>query len=242
MVEHVSPVFAEGLHRLGLQLSEQQYAQLLLYRQELLDWNTRINLTAIIEPEEVLLRHFLDSLSLLLAYDSHEGQQARILDIGTGAGFPGLVLKIARPAWQVTLLEATGKKVAFLRHMIDTLHLSGVEALHARAEELAHNNSYRGRYDLVTARAVSSLSTLLEYAAPYCRVGGQLVFPKKGNLAEELVQGKQAASIVGVSFQKDIAVTLVGLEDERRLLVWKQIRQCPSNYPRSGAAVAKKPL
>src|SRR6266702_3016236 len=113
--------------------------QFLLYRQELLDWNTRINLTAITDPEEVLIKHFLDSLSLLLAYDK---PQARLLDIGSGAGFPGLPLKIVRPAWRVTLLDSTNKKVTFMRHVIAELQLEGIAALHGRAEELAHNRQY----------------------------------------------------------------------------------------------------
>src|SRR6266852_6534678 len=121
--------FLEGLHQLGLELTEQQLEQFLRYRQELLDWNRRINLTAITDPGEVLIKHFLDSLSLLLVYDR---PAVRLLDIGSGAGFPGLPLKLVRPQWRVTLLEATGKKVAYLRHMVETLQLEGVEAVHGR--------------------------------------------------------------------------------------------------------------
>lgn len=239
MLEKFPRVFVEGLEHLDLQLSDQQLEQLLRYREELLDWNTRMNLTAITDPEEVLVKHFLDSLSLLAVIDS---PQTHLLDIGSGAGFPGLVLKIARPQWRVTLLEATGKKVTFLQHVIDTLQLIGVEAIHGRAEELAHKSQYRGKYDLVTARAVSSISTLLEYAAPYCRVGGEMLFPKKGNLTEELAQGKRAAATLGTAFQRDVPITLPGLDDGRRLLVWKQVKPCPPLYPRSGAAMSKKPL
>ena len=231
--------FVAGLAQLKLQLSELQLEQLLRYRQELLDWNSRINLTAITDPEEVLTKHFLDSLSLLSAYDV---PRTRLLDIGSGAGFPGIVLKIARPEWHVTLLEATGKKVKFLQHGIDTLQLTNIEAVQGRAEELAHKPEYRSAFDLVTARAVSSLSTLLEYAAPYCRVNGKLIFPKKGDLQEELLQGKRAASLVGAVFIADVPITLAGLADGRRLLVWRQQKPCPALYPRSGAAMAKKPL
>src|SRR5207247_8751642 len=177
--------------------------------QELLAWNTRINLTAITNPEEVLTRHFLDSLSLLLVYDK---PQARLLDIGAGAGFPGLPLKIVRPHWQVVLLEATGKKVRFLQHMIEALQLKDVEAVHGRAEELAHKARYRASFDVVTARAVASLSTLLEYAAPFCRIGGQIILPKMGELVEELAQCKLAATQVGTGFKADITVSLHGLE------------------------------
>src|SRR5579875_690787 len=234
-----SALFKRGVEQLQLTLSERQYEQLMRYREELLDWNTRVNLTAITDAGEVLLKHFLDSLSLLQAFDRGT---ASLLDIGSGAGFPGLVLKIARPQWQVTLLEATGKKVLFLRHVIECLNLQGVVAIHGRAEELAHQSDYRSKFDLVTARAVSALPILLEYAAPFCRVGGSMIFPKKGDLTEEMAQGRRAASLVGASFVSTIPITLPGLDDERQLLVWRQERSCPALYPRSGGVIAKRPL
>lgn len=229
----------EGLRQLGLALDAHQLEQFPRYREELLDWNMRMNLTAITDPEEVLIKHFLDSLSLLLVYDK---PQTRLLDIGSGAGFPGLPLLIVRPQWHVTLLEATGKKVTFLHHIIEVLQLKDVVAIQGRAEELGHRTEYRGAFDLVTARAVASLSTLLEYAAPYCRVGGQIIFPKKGALTEELEQGKRAARSVGAVLQNDMEVVLPGLADGRRLLVWEQQKRCPAQYPRSGAVIAKRPL
>jgi 16S rRNA (guanine527-N7)-methyltransferase len=140
------------------------------------------------------------------------------------------------------LLEATGKKVRFLQHMIEMLQLKDVEAVHGRAEELAHKAEYRSSFDVVTARAVASLPALLEYAAPFCRVGGQIILPKKGDLAEELAQGKRAAQQVGASFKADVPVTLTGLEDGRRLLLWEQVRKCPREFPRSGGVMTKKPL
>lgn len=239
MAEDAQSTFQEGLHQLGLNLNDQQLEQFLRYRDELLDWNTRINLTAITNPEEVLTKHFLDSLSLLLVYDK---PHARLLDIGSGAGFPGLALKIVRPQWQVTLLEATGKKVNFLRHVIETLHPSGIEAIHGRAEELAHKPQYRAAFDLVTARAVAALPTLLEYCAPFCRVGGEIILFKKGEITGELIQGQRAAKQLGATFKADKLVSLPGLGDDRRLLVWEQQRPCPPEYPRSGSAMAKKPL
>ncbi len=238
-VDTFSSVFLEGLQQLHLSLSTQQQEQLLRYRQELLAWNTRVNLTAIKDPEEVLIKHFLDSLSLLSVYDLPE---ANLLDIGSGAGFPGLVLKIARPQWHITSLEATGKKTSFQKHIIDLLHLDGIETIHARAEELAQNAKYRASFDVVTARAVASLPVLLEYCASYCRVGGQIILPKKGELAEELAQGKRAAIQVGATLKADVPVTLSSLDDGRRLLVWEQKKLCPPQFPRSGAAMAKRPL
>ncbi len=230
---------AEILARLQQLASEHSIPQFLRLRQELLDWNTRINLTAITDPTEVLLRHFLDSLSLL---DVYSAERARVLDIGAGAGFPGLPLKLARPEWEIVLLEATGKKVHFQRHIIETLALRQIESLHGRAEELAHNAAYRATFDLVTARAVASLPALLEYAAPFCRVGGQILLPKKGELTDELEQGQRAAQKLGLIFKADLPVTLPRLDDGRRILVWEQVKLCPAQYPRSGAAMVKKPL
>lgn len=224
------------LHRLA---GSESLPQFLRLRTELFDWNTRVNLTAITEPVEVLLKHFLDSLALLEVVDP---ERARVLDIGAGAGFPGLPLKLARPQWRIVLLEATGKKVAFQRHIIETLGLENVEAIHGRAEEIAHKPAYRASFDLVTARAVAALPILLEYAAPFCRVGGRILLPKKGELAAELEQGKRAAQALGLVFKGAQPVTLPGLDDGRRILVWEQIKSCPPQYPRSGSAMAKKPL
>src|SRR5437667_1027723 len=166
----------------------------------------------------------------------------RLLDIGAGAGFPGLPLKIVRPQWHVVLLEATGKKVSFLQHVIEILQLEDVVAVHGRAEELAHKAEYRASFDVVTARAVASLPTLLEYSAPFCRVGGQIVLLKKGAMEDEITLGKRAAKEVGAVLKSDVAVTLPGLTDGRRLLVWEQQKLCPKQYPRGGATMAKNPL
>jgi 16S rRNA (guanine527-N7)-methyltransferase len=239
MSANVSSAFVEGLQQLKIAPEETLVASFLRYREELLEWNARFNLTAIKDPTEILLKHFLDSLSLLTVYDQ---PHARLLDIGSGAGFPGLPLKIIRPGWQVTLLEATGKKTQFLRHIVETLQLSQIEVVHTRAEELAHQQAYRGAFDVVTARAVSALPTLLEYTAPYCTIGGNIILPKKGDLAEEIVQGQRAASLLGVALKADVPITLPGLNDGRRLLVWEQRKLCPPQYPRNGSAIAKKPL
>ncbi|GHO42482.1 16S rRNA (guanine(527)-N(7))-methyltransferase RsmG [Ktedonospora formicarum] len=233
----VKNAFQEGLRRLGL--GEELEEAFLRYRQELLEWNTRFNLTAIKDPEEVMIKHFLDSLSLLTLFPQEE---ATLLDIGTGPGFPGLPLKITRPRWRVTLLEATNKKVIFLRHMVDVLGLENVEVVHGRAEELGHKPEYRAAFDLVTARAVAALPALLEYCAPYCRLNGTILLPKKGDMSEEIAQGKRAAAMLGVVWESDVALDLPGLEDGRRLLTWRQRKLCPESYPRSGAAMAKRPL
>jgi 16S rRNA (guanine527-N7)-methyltransferase len=230
--------FMQSLHTLDPLVSVQQLQLFLRYRQELIEWNSRFNLTAITDPDEILYKHFLDSASLLAVYDK---RQAKVLDIGAGAGFPGLPLKILRPRWRVVLLEATGKKVTFLRYMIEALELREIEAVQGRAEDLAHQQAYRASFDLVTARAVASLPILLEYAAPYCRVGGQIILPKKGDVTAELAQGKLAARLLGSILRADRAVTLPQLADGRRVLVWEQVKKCPESFPRSRSAMLKKP-
>jgi 16S rRNA (guanine527-N7)-methyltransferase len=237
MSEDVSTVFQTGLAHFGLQERESAF---LRYREELLEWNSRFNLTAIKDPEEVLIKHFLDSLTLFEVIDhANTPGTLRLLDIGTGPGFPGLPLKIAHPEWHVTLIEATGKKTTFLRHIVDVLHLQNVEILHGRAEEFAHQKAYRERFDIVTARAVSALPVLLECSAPYCRKGGTIILPKKGELSDELTQGERIGSNLGTRFLKDSPITLPGLNDGRRLLLWQQQKPCPPQYPRAWSAMTK---
>ncbi|WP_084657764.1 16S rRNA (guanine(527)-N(7))-methyltransferase RsmG [Thermogemmatispora onikobensis] len=213
-------------------------ARFLRYREELLRWNERVNLTAIVDPEEVLTRHFLDSLAILTAVDP---PTCRLLDIGSGAGFPGLPLKIVRPAWAVSLLEATARKVAFLRHVCQVLEVDGVTIVHGRAEQLGHDQRYRGAFDLVTARAVAALPVVLEYAAPYCRVGGTIVLPRKGDSPEEMAQGLRAAEQLGLTLEAQRPISLPGLDDGRYLLLWRQQQLCPPHFPRSNAAILKRP-
>ena len=234
----------EGAAALGLALDTEQLSRFARLRDLLLDWNTRVNLTAITSRAEVVTRHFLDSLTCALALTAEErAGPLRLLDVGSGAGFPGLPLAIAFPHWQVTLLEATGKKTRFQETVITELGLTNAHALNGRAEELAHAKEHRGRYDVVTARAVAALPTLLEYCAPFARVGGVVIAPKKGELAQEVAAGERAAETLGAQLLPPIDITTPGLEDESRaLLVVRQQRLCPPQYPRAGAAPQKRPL
>ena len=189
-----------GAASLGVTLDDSQLARFAALSDLLLDWNTRINLTAITEPEEVITRHFLDSLTCALALAPEErARPLALLDVGSGAGFPGLPLAIAYPHWRVTLLEATGKKTRFQEAAIAALGLTNTHALNGRAEELAHARGHRGRYDVVTARAVATLPTLLEYCLPFVRPGGVLIAPKKGDLVEEIAAGERCSATSGRS-------------------------------------------
>lgn len=231
-----------GVRHLGLSLSADQLEQFASYRGLLLDWNQRANLTAITDPQEVLSKHFLDSLACVLTIPSEKWQEPlRLLDVGSGAGFPGLPLQIAFPHWQITLLEATGKKVHFLEAVISELGLKA-RTIQGRAEELAHDHQHRARYDIVTARAVASLPTLLEYCLPFCRPGGLVIAPKKGEISAEVEQGKRAAAILAGRFIETRPFSLPGLEDQRALIVFQATRGAPTQYPRRAGAPVKKPL
>jgi 16S rRNA (guanine527-N7)-methyltransferase len=227
----------------GITLSDDQVAAFARYRELLLDWNQRINLTAITDPAEVVTLHFLDSLSVLLGVPEElRNGPARVLDVGSGAGFPGLALAIALPAWRVTALEATSKKVRFLEHVVSALRLSNARPVDGRAEVLAHDKEERGRYDLVVARALAPLPILLEYCQPFARVGGVTIAPKKGDIAEELAAGGRAAAQLGGELLPAVPVNAPGLDDGRVLAAVRQERLSLPLYPRSAGAPTKHPL
>jgi 16S rRNA (guanine527-N7)-methyltransferase len=232
-----------GAEAFGIALDEQQLAAFLRYRELLLDWNTHINLTSVTDPHEVLARHFLDSLSVAAGVPAGlRARGVRLLDVGSGAGFPGLPLAIAFPRWRVTALEATGKKVRFLEHVVSELRLTNVRPLAGRAEELARQTNERGRYDVVAARAVAALPTLLEYCQPFARPGGVVIAPKKGEIAAELADGRAAAHLLGGHMDEPLPLTVPGLEDGRLLVVVHQKQACPAIYPRAAGAPQKRPL
>jgi 16S rRNA (guanine527-N7)-methyltransferase len=236
-VHRPADAFSTGL------LTPGQEAQVVAYRDLLLEWNQRFNLTAITDPELVERRLFADAWRMLPAIDAvTSGRLARLIDVGSGAGFPGLALKIARPEIDVTLLEATAKKVAFLRHVVKTLGLEGVEAIHGRAEDLGHDPARREGFDLATARAVASLPALIELCTPFLKAGGHAFFPKSEQLDQELQEGEKAAQILGVHMLS--AELLPALEGEQvtRLVIAAKIGRTPPQYPRRAGVPAREPL
>ncbi|MCD6520987.1 MAG: 16S rRNA (guanine(527)-N(7))-methyltransferase RsmG [Anaerolineae bacterium] len=238
---------------LGLILSPAHLRLFERYYQELTAWNRRLNLTAITGYEEVQRKHFLDSLSCLLAFPSPEAQvpdtvplqlESRALwclDVGSGAGFPGVPLKIMLPEARMTLVEATGKKVAFLRHLVQVLGLQGVEVLHARVEEVGHQPEHREKYDVVVARAVAHLAVLAEYCLPLLRLGGRMIAPKGEGAAQEVEEAQLAFETLGGAL---VALKPVRLADlgERYLVVVDKVAPTPARYPRRVGIPAKRPL
>lgn len=222
----------------GLPLSQPQLDQFAAYAAELRRWNERVNLTAITDEADVVARHFLDSLRCALSWGAPPG---RAVDVGAGAGFPGLPLKILRPEMRLTLIESVEKKAVFLRHIVTELGLDQVEVLAARAEAVGRDPERREQYDLAAARAVADLRVLAEYCLPLCRVGGRFLAPKGAQVERELQAALPAIEILGGRLVAVEPVALPGVEP-RTLVVIEKAAPTPPAYPRGVGAPAKRPL
>lgn len=233
-------ILFDGARRLGLTLKTEHLAAFQVYYEELIAWNEKVNLTRITDYEEVQIKHFLDSLTCLLVLP--DLPSATIIDVGTGAGFPGLPLKILRPKMRLTLLESTGKKTDFLRHLVHRLGLEGVEVVWGRAEEVGRDPEHRQRYDVVLARALAELPVLVEYALPFCRVGGVFVAQKGAEVEREVERAGRALEILGGELREIKAVRLPTLDEPRHLVVIEKIALTPQKYPRRPGVPSKRPL
>lgn len=225
---------------LGIQITPAQINALSKYEQELLLWNEQFNLTAIRDSQQVYIKHFLDSLSCLLVM--RETPMQRVVDIGTGAGFPGIPLKILNPNINLTLVESVGKKINFCRHIVKTLELEHVEIIQGRAEELGQNPQHRQRYDWAIARAVAMMPILVEYLLPLVRVGGAALAMKGESAPSEAHESERATTLLGGHLRKLVTVTLPGVAEERYLVVIDKVAATPAAYPRRIGLPAKKPL
>ena len=232
----------DGTRRLGLRLEEGQTLQLERYFRELVEWNTRVNLTAITDYAEVQSKHFLDSLTVSQAIPGDVASGGALMDVGSGAGFPGLVLKILWPGLRVTLVESVGKKTAFLRHLTEVLNLDEVEVRNERAETLGHDPRFRESYDVVVARAVAELNTLAELTLPFCKPGGSVIAQKKANIEDEIKRAERAISILGGTLDRIMPVDMEEIGEPRWLVVLAKKTPSPSTYPRRPGIPAKRPL
>lgn len=230
----------KGCEQLGLTVNEQQKKQFVQFYEYLTEKNKVMNLTGITEFEEVLVKHFLDSLTCVKALDMTKVK--KVIDIGTGAGFPGIPLKIMFPEITFTLLDSLRKRVNFLEETFDLTGLTKIEALHGRAEEFARNKNYREIYDVCVSRAVSNLATLSEYCLPYVRKGGFFISYKSGKVQEETEQAAKAVKILGGEIKDIIYFQLPDSEIERSLVVIEKIKNTPQKYPRKAGTPAKEPL
>jgi len=222
----------------GLCLTETQLQQFATYSAELRRWNTRANLTAILDEHAIMTRHFLDSLRCALSWGE---QPSSLADVGSGAGFPGLPLKLLCPAVNLTLIESVAKKADFLRHLVAELGLTGVTVLAARAEQVGRDPHHRERYDVVTARAVADLAVLAEYCLPLCRVTGRFLAPKGGDITAEVARARNAVERLGGRIFAVEPVELPGVEP-RTLVVITKVTPTPDAYPRATGIPAKRPI
>jgi 16S rRNA (guanine527-N7)-methyltransferase len=225
---------------IGIQLTSRQLDAFGWYARELVAWNEKVNLTAITDPAQVEIKHFLDSISCLLVDPFRP--PARVIDVGSGAGFPGIPLRILFPGFQLTLVESIGKKVEFCRHVVESLALEGVEVVNARAEELGQDPAHRGQYDWGLARAVAALPTLLEYVIPFLKLGGHAILQKGDAGLSEVHDSTAALKLLGAEVEALIPVELQRVPETRHLVLVRKCAATPMKYPRRVGVPLKRPL
>lgn len=224
----------------GIPLTGQQKGQLGMYYRLLMEWNQKMNLTAITEPKEVAVKHMVDSLSAL--DEKSFPENGRIIDVGTGAGFPGIPLKIFRPDLHVVLLDSQNKRVSFLKAIVETLRLEHVECIHGRAEELARDKLYREKFDVAVSRAVAKLSVLSEYCLPFVKKGGMFIALKGMKYQEEMKEAQRAVQALGGGEMEARPVKLPGIDDKRAVIYIPKISATSKTYPRKAGTPEKNPI
>ena len=230
----------ESLALFNVHLTGRHILALATFERELMDWNQKYNLTAIRDVESIRTKHFLDSFSCVQAWKANPPR--RIVDVGTGAGFPGIPLKILYPAMQLTLVESVGKKAKFCQHMVDVLGLENVNVIHSRAEDLGQKSEQRESYDWAVARAVANLNVLSEYLLPLVQIGGTVLAQKGENAPAEAQSSEKAMKLLGGKLKQLIPINLPGVADDRYLVLIDKIAATPPKYPRSAGMAAKMPL
>lgn len=232
--------FIKNCKEMNIELSERQIDQFKRYYETLIEWNSFMNLTAITEFDQVLKKHFEDSLALVRVLDLKK--QNSLMDVGTGAGFPGIPLKIAYPHLKVVLLDSLGKRVKFLNHVIEKLELENITAVHGRAEDFSRDPQYRESFDLTVSRAVANLSSLSEYCIPYTKIGGYFVSYKSGKIEEELSQAEKAITILGGKLKSMEKFILADTDMERSFVVVEKRKATPKKYPRKAGMPSREPI
>ncbi len=228
----------EYAKEIDILLNQEQINQFYLYMQILLEWNEKINLTAITKPEEIILKHFVDSITIAKYLKSN----AKIIDVGTGAGFPGIPLKIIRQDIEVTLLDSLNKRVNFLNEVIEKLALPKIQAIHSRAEEAGKSKKYRENFDIATSRAVANLSTLAEYLLPFVKQGGQVIAMKGATIEEELEASQKAIKVLGGKVKIIDTFCLPKSDIDRNVIILQKEKTTPAQYPRKPGTPAKEPI
>lgn len=233
-------LMSKSAEDVGLQLSKEQYEQFIIYMKLLQEWNEKINLTAIVEDEEIIKKHFIDSMK---AFKRDEFKKANtLIDVGTGAGFPGLPIAIMNSNLSVTLLDSLNKRINFLNTVISKLGLTNVITIHSRAEDGARNKDLREKFDIATSRAVANMSVLSEFCLPYVKVGGNFIALKGPAVDQEIKESINAIKLLGGEFVNVCEVSIEGTELRHNLVVVKKIKECSKTYPRKAGLITKNPL
>ena len=227
-----------NVDKLGITLSEIQLKQFYNYMNLLIEWNKKINLTAIIEPDEIILKHFVDSLTI----SKYISDGTRVVDVGTGAGFPGIPLKIYRQDLEIILLDSLQKRINFLDEVIRELNLEKIETVHSRVEDFGKDKKYREKFDISTSRAVANLATLSEYLLPLVKIGGKVISMKGSLIEEELENSKNAIKILGGEIERVDEFDLPNSDISRNIILIDKIKETPNKYPRKAGEPSKKPL
>ena len=235
-------LLTRGAEGLNLCLTPEQVQMFKDYYQELTSWNRRMNLTAIVEYQEAQTKHFLDSLTTSLVLSDRVREYGRVMDIGSGGGFPGVPLKVVFPGIHLALMDSVGKITTFLTHLVSFLGLTDVEVYTGRAEDLALNPRLRESFDVVVSRGIASMRILMELTLPYCRVGGMVVTLKKGEIASEVVSSLHAMEVLGGRIRESRGVDVEGLRDGRVLVVVDKVKHTPTKFPRRPGLPRKHPL
>lgn len=236
-------ILKEEINKIGIQLDDEQMNQFLKYYDLLTEWNRFMNLTAITDYKEVIQKHFVDSLSIIKAIDIKYLQKDKyLIDIGTGAGFPGIPIKIVFPKLKITLLDSLNKRIKFLNEVIGGLKLKDIEAIHGRAEDYARQEKYREQYDVCVSRAVANLSTLSEYSLPFVKTGGYFISYKAENIEEEIKNSKNAVTLLGGNIDKIVRFNLPDTDIKRAFIIIRKEKPTSKKYPRKSGIPSKEPL
>ena len=236
--EEFSNKLKDSMKKINIEITEKQVDDFYNYMNLLLEWNEKINLTAITEENDIILKHFVDCGTIL----KYIKDNSSIIDIGTGAGFPGIPLKILNNSLKITLMDSLNKRIIFLNDVIEKLKLSNIEAIHARAEELARNKNYREKFDISTSRAVANLSTLSEYMLPFVKKDGIAISMKGSNIDEELNNSKKAIKILGGKIEKTDNFNLAETDNLRNIIIIRKIEKTPKEFPRKAGKPSKEPI
>lgn len=236
--EEFAKKIQELSNEIGIVLKEKQISQFYTYLELLLDWNEKMNLTAITVPDEIILKHFIDSMTIAKQIK----ENAKVIDVGTGAGFPGIPLKIMREDIAVTLLDSLNKRINFLNEVMNQLKLTKIQTIHSRVEEFGQNKKYREKFDYATSRAVANLSTLAEYLIPLVKINGICISMKGSNVEEEIQQSEKAISILGGKIETIEKFQLPKSDMDRNIILIRKVKSTPSKYPRKPGTPSKDPI